>query len=166
MRVADVMTENPICCIPSDTAQVAALIMRDEDVGIVPVVGSDKNRVLVGIVTDRNLCLSVIADRPQVMIAEGEDPTNVPVEKYMTPDVVACLPDDDLEVALNLMEEHRVRRIVVVDQQKIIHGVVSFADLVRRSHIPAERLIEALKRICEPVRTRERPKADSASERA
>ena len=80
MRIADVMTENPICCVPSDTAQVAALIMRDEDVGIVPVVGSDKNRVLVGVVTDRNLCLSVIAERHDVLITEGEDPTNVPIE--------------------------------------------------------------------------------------
>jgi CBS domain-containing protein len=165
MRVADVMTQNPICCVPSDTAQVAALIMRDEDVGIVPVVGSDKNRMLIGVVTDRNLCLSVIADRHQVLIAEGEDPTNVPVEKYMTSNVVTCLPDDDIDRALNLMEENRVRRIVVVDHQKIIHGIVSFTDLVLRSHIPPERLIEALKHIGEPARAGEKPKAESAGER-
>src|SRR5215469_12753265 len=119
MRIADVMTENPICCIPSDTAQVAALIMRDENVGIVPIVGSDKNRALIGIVTDRNLCLSVIADRQNVLMAEGEDPTNVAVERYMTSSVVTCLPDDDVDRALSLMQENRVRRLVVVDQQKI-----------------------------------------------
>jgi CBS domain-containing protein len=164
MRIADVMTENPICCVPSDTAQVAALIMRDEDVGIVPVVGSDKNRVLIGVVTDRDLCLSVIADRQDVFLAEGEDPANVLLERYMNSNVVTCLPDDDVDRALNLMEEHRVRRIVVVDQQKIIHGIVSFTDLVRRSQIPPDRLIGALKQVCQPAQTGEKPKAQFAGE--
>ena len=166
MRIADVMTENPICCVSSDTAQVAALIMRDEDVGIIPVVGSDKNRVLIGVVTDRDLCLSVIADRHDIFIAEAEDPAIVPIERYMTSNVVTCLPDDEVDRALTLMQENRLRRVVVVDEQKIIHGIVSFADLVRRSHVPPDRLVEALKQICEPAGTTAKPKAGSASERA
>jgi len=165
MRIADVMTENPICCIPSDSAQVAALIMRDEGVGIVPIVGSDKNRVLIGVVTDRDLCLAAIAQRHEVLTAEGQDPATVPIERYMTSSVVSCHPDDDLDRALRLMKENRVRRIVVVDEQNVIHGVVSLADLVRRAHIPPEMLVETLAQICEPPANESKAKAESASER-
>src|SRR5260370_12717585 len=151
MRIAQVMTENPICCVPSDTAQVAALIMRDEDVGIVPIVGSDKSRALIGVVTDRDLCLSVIAGRHDVLIAEGKDAASVPLEKYMSTNAIACAPDDDVDRALELMKENQVRRILVIDKQRIIHGVVSIGDLLRRSDISPNLICEALRRICEPV---------------
>jgi len=55
MKVSEIMTTNPACCIPSDAAQTAALIMRDEDTGIVPVVENKGSRKLVGVVTDRDL---------------------------------------------------------------------------------------------------------------
>jgi len=159
------MTQNPICCVPSDTAQVAALIMRDEDVGIVPIVGSDKNRALIGVVTDRDLCMAAIAETRDVLSAEGKDAAGVPVEKYMTSRVVSCHPDDDLDRALQLMKENRVRRIVAVDEQNVIRGVLSFADLLRRSQVPPDILMDAFAQICEPAAGRSKAKAEPAGER-
>ena len=83
MKVSEIMTTNPACCIPSDAAQTAAIIMRDEDTGIVPVVESKGSSKLVGVVTDRDLCIGVIAERPRAL-DPGLDATNAPIEQFMT----------------------------------------------------------------------------------
>ncbi|HSB10739.1 MAG TPA: CBS domain-containing protein [Blastocatellia bacterium] len=156
MLVREAMTGNPTCCIPSDAAQTAAIIMRDEDTGIVPVVESNGSRKLVGVVTDRDLCNSVIAERPRL------DPTNVSIEQCMTSKVIFCKPDDDLGVVLELMQENQIRRILVVDGQGAVQGIVSMADLVNRGELPRGATRETLKSISKPTGESSKPRAESA----
>src|SRR5438128_6093647 len=116
MRIKDVMTKDPGCCLPSDTAQQAASIMRDENAGIVPVVESQQSRRIVGVVTDRDLCMNVVA--------EGRDPRTVLVEECMTTRVVTCKPHDSVEAATHLMSENQIRRVPVIDEPRQLLGIV------------------------------------------
>ncbi len=161
MKVSEIMTTNPACCIPSDAAQTAALIMRDEDTGIVPVVENKGSRKLVGVVTDRDLCIGVIAERPQTTEA-GLDPTNAPIEQFMTAQVVTCSKDRDLEDVFALMRENQVRRVVVVDQKNEIQGVVSLSDLMMRGAVPKGETHQTLKGISMPTGEASKPRAESA----
>src|SRR5262249_45246678 len=145
MRVSHVMTRNPVCCIPSDTAQVAALIMKRVDTGIVPVVDNERDRKPVGLVTDRDLCMAVIAlDETS---ADGPDPMDVALERYMTTKVVSCSPEDNLDRALELMKDNQVRRLLVVDEQNALQGIVSMADLVLRGSVPKRDVRETIEKI-------------------
>ena len=160
MLVREVMTKNLTCCIPSDTAQTAAIIMRDEDTGIVPIVERKGSGKLIGVVTDRDLCIGVIAQRPHG--TEGVNPTNIPVELCMTTQVVCCGAADDVERVLELMQENQVRRVLVVDERNTLQGVVSLADLMNRANVSKGETRETLKRISEPTDEASRPRAQSA----
>ena len=162
MKVSEIMTTNPTCCIPSDAAQTAAIIMRDEDTGIVPVVESRGSRKLVGVVTDRDLCIGVIAERPRAL-EPGLDPTNAPIEQFMTSEVISCGANDDLEDVLDLMKDNQVRRILIVDAGEEIQGVVSFGDLMMRGAVPKGKTRETLKGISQPTGEASKPRADSAN---
>lgn len=162
MRVSEIMTTNPACCIPSDAAQTAAIIMRDEDTGIVPVVENKGSRKLVGVVTDRDLCIGVIAERPRT-VDGGLDPTNAPIEQFMTAEVVTCSSDRDLEDVLALMRENQVRRVLVVDQKNEIQGVVSLSDLMMRGAVPKGETRQTLKSISMPTGEASKPRAESAN---
>jgi CBS domain-containing protein len=150
MRIRDVMTTSPACCIPNDTVIRAARIMKEMDIGVVPVVESDRSRKLVGVVTDRDLCVWVVA--------EGQDPKTVQVQSCMTTHLVSCQPDDAVEIAMDLMREHLIRRILVVDRQGIIQGVVAMADLVRSSDLPPSDIHAVLKQVSEPTAAASRPR--------
>lgn len=166
MQINEVMTTNPVCCLPSDPAQVAAIIMRDEDTGIVPVIENEKSRKVIGVITDRDLCLSVIAEGQTYIMAEGRDPTSVHVEECMTKQLICCSPEDDLERAVELMKENQVRRILFVDGQNIIQGIVSMADVVRRGEMAEGTTHATLEKICEPTGEASRPRAESAKQGA
>jgi len=88
MKVRDVMTPTPACCLATDTAQKVAEILRDQNVGSVPVVQDQESRRLTGIITDRDLCCSVIA--------QGLDPKNTPIERFITRNPVTCREDENL----------------------------------------------------------------------
>src|SRR5262249_344480 len=163
MRVSQVMTMNPVCCIPSDTAQVAALIMKRVDTGIVPVVDNEKDRRAVGVVTDRDLCMAVMAiDEAS---ADGPDPMDVPLEQYLTTRVVSCGPDDEVDQVFELMKDNQVRRVLVVDKQGIIQGIVSMADLVLKGSVRKREARELLKTICQPTGEAAKPRAAHAKAR-
>src|SRR5436309_208326 len=108
MKVREIMTEEPDCCTPDDTAQKAASIMKHGDTGAVPIVRSRSDASLAGIVTDRDLCLGIVA--------EGKDPRTVRVQDCMTDNVIRCKPDDDVQRVLELMGDNQIRRIPVVEQ--------------------------------------------------
>ncbi len=108
------MTSKPILIGGDLLASEAAAIMRDADVGILPVV---KDKILVGIVTDRDLVLKSLADNQ-----------NHPVIDIMTADPVTVSPDDSMEDVRRLMAEKQVRRLVVCDGSSVV-GVVSVGDL-------------------------------------
>lgn len=123
LRCEDVMTRNPRCAAPGDTLVEAIRIMKELDVGFVPVAERDTGRLL-GVLTDRDLALSLLRDMR---------PSELTVNDVMTRDPVACRPGDDILDAARLMEEHQIRRIPVVDNDNILLGVIATADIARRA---------------------------------
>jgi CBS domain-containing protein len=119
MQVSEVMTPEVECASPSTSIQEAARKMRDLDVGPLPVCG-DNDR-LVGMLTDRDIVIRAIA--------EGLDPKTTRIQDMMTPDVIYCFEDQGLEEAAQLMKESQVRRLVVLNRDKQLVGIVSLGDL-------------------------------------
>jgi CBS domain-containing protein len=115
------MTKNPKTCAPTDTVYEVAQLMKSEDVGPIPIAGN--NGKLEGIITDRDIVLKVVA--------EGRDPKTTKLADVMTTDVVTCGANDDIEDALNLMEDRQVRRIAVVESGRLV-GIISQADIATR----------------------------------
>jgi len=107
---------------------MAARVMRREDVGPVPVVNDEQSKQLIGIVTDRDLAIRVVA--------ESRDPNHTRVSDVMTTTIFACRPDDDLSSAIKAMEEHQIRRIPVVDGDGRIAGIISEGDVAMRVYAP------------------------------
>jgi CBS domain-containing protein len=127
--------------------------MRDEDTGIVPVVDDPQRRKVVGVVTDRDLCMRVIA--------ENRMPQDVRVEECMTTRVVSCSSADAIERATELMKENQIRRIPVVDEHGVLQGIVSMADLVERADLKTGETHDTLKKVSEPSTTPSKPRAKS-----
>jgi CBS domain-containing protein len=121
MKIANIMTKRVICCTPTQTAQEAAELMERHDVGALPVISDRDQPFLEGIVTDRDLCCSVL---PQ-----GKSPETILVADLMTQDPVTCTPDDSVGHCEKLMEKHSVQRIPVVDSNGCCIGIVSQVDL-------------------------------------
>ena len=117
----EVMTKKPVCCLPDDLVAKAAQLMKSEHVGSIPVIENEQTRKLVGIVTDRDLALKIVA--------EGLDAKSTKVETVMTRKVVTCHAEDDLQKALDAMSEHQLRRIPVVDDDNKILGIIAQADV-------------------------------------
>jgi CBS domain-containing protein len=113
------MTQSPTTCEPSAAVVEVAKLMAREDVGPIPVVEGDR---LVGIVTDRDLVLRVIA--------EGRNPDQTTVADVISKDLATVSPDDDLDRGLKLMGDKQVRRLPVVEGDRLV-GIVSQADVAR-----------------------------------
>lgn len=120
---SDVMTANPACCLPEDPVSKAAQLMKQENVGVVPVVeGTDRR--LVGMITDRDVVVNLVAN--------GRDVNSAKVADAMSSRLVTCKPEDPIEDALDRMAENQVRRIPVVDASGGILGIISQADIAVR----------------------------------
>jgi CBS domain-containing protein len=140
-KCRDIMTKDPAFCQASDTAVIAAKLMKKHDVGALPVVGNLHTAKLAGIVTDRDLAMKVVT--------AGSDPRTILVQDIMTSKVVTCSPDDDYQIALNLMERHQVKRIPAVDNSGRVVGMISQADVALR--VPeAAKIAEVVKSIAQP----------------
>ncbi len=127
-RCDEVMTKDPICCLADDVVAKAAQIMKDRDIGSVPVIENEHSRKLVGIVTDRDLALQVVA--------YGYDPKTTKVAYVMSHGVVTCRAEDNLQEALDLMSDYQLRRIPVVDNHDQIIGIIAQADVALRGNQP------------------------------
>lgn len=143
-RCRDVMTKNPVCCLGSDKASLAAKLMREHDIGVLPVVLSQANKTLIGIITDRDLAIRVIA--------EDRDAREATVEQIMSRPLLVCSPDDEYQKAIHLMERHQLRRIPQVDNSGRVVGMISQADIALRVHDGAQ-TAEVLTEISRPVPT-------------
>ena len=120
--VKDAMTANP-CTIDADqTVAYAAKMMKDEDVGLAPVVEGQR---LVGTLTDRDIVVRVVA--------EGGDPQTVKVREVASHNLVTVDPQLDLDEALRLMASHQVRRLPVVDEDGRVVGVLAQADVAEHA---------------------------------
>ena len=117
----EVMTKNPACCLPDDLVTKAAQLMKSEHVGSIPVIENEETKKLVGIVTDRDLVLMIVA--------EGLDAKTTKVETVMTRKVVTCHGEDDLQKAVDAMSENQLRRIPIVDDDNKILGIIAQADV-------------------------------------
>lgn len=138
MNIRDVMTPNPRTVSPSDTIQNAARIMRDEDTGALPVVEDGRP---IGMVTDRDIVVRAVADGGQL---------SRPIREIVTTGVVAVTPEMSTREAAELMSEHQIRRLPVVEGERLV-GIVSLGDLAvkdahdRRSGDTLEKVSEGVK---------------------
>jgi len=140
MKVRDVMSKNPVCCTPHDSAQSVARMMRDRNVGAVPVVADGQSRQLIGMITDRDFCCSIVAD--------GLDPRTTTIERFISANPIACRDGENVERCERLMQDHQVRRIPVVDNNGSVIGIVSQADLAL--HDKPERVSKTVAEISRP----------------
>lgn len=121
--IREIMTSK-VCSIDADkSVAYAAKMLRDEDVGLAPIVEGDR---LVGTLTDRDIAIRVVA--------EGRDPEATTVREVASIDLVTVDPQQDLDEALRLMAEHQIRRVPVVEEDGRLVGIVAQADIARQSN--------------------------------
>jgi CBS domain-containing protein len=141
-RLADVMTRHPEVVRPDTSVTEAASLMRDLDIGAVPVCDGSR---LVGMVTDRDIAVRSVAD--------GRDPRLTLVRDVMSSGIAWASQDDPVEDAMRIMKQQQIRRLPIVDDRKHLVGIVSLGDLAVET--ADDRLSgDTLQRISEPARPR------------
>jgi signal-transduction protein with cAMP-binding, CBS, and nucleotidyltransferase domain len=135
-KIRDAMTERPRAVTPETSAVDAARAMATENVGALPILDDDK---LVGIVTDRDLAVRVLAD---------DLDTRTPVGQLASTELVTARPGDDLATAMSLMARHQVRRLVILDEADTVVGMLSMADVAL--HAGDRQTGEVIEDISEP----------------
>ena len=140
MKVRDVMTPDPVCCLMTDSASSVAGLLFKQGVGSIPVVTDHESRKLIGIITDRDLCCGVVAD--------GLDGRTTAIEKFVSMNPVACREGVNLDDCEHLMQEHQVRRIPIVDADGRVMGIVSQADLALKDK--PEKVAKTVAAVSEP----------------
>jgi len=139
MKVHEVMSRGVECVRPDDTLQQAARKMRDLDVGSMPVCDNDR---LAGMITDRDLAVRAVA--------EGWDPKQRHVRDVLSEGVVYCFDDQDVEEAGRVMRERQIRRLVVLNRDKRMVGIVALGDLATKPGAE-DTAGKALEEISEPA---------------
>jgi CBS domain-containing protein len=143
MLIQDLMSTNVRSCRSYESLNAAAHTMWEADVGAVPVL-DDKQRV-VGMLTDRDICMAAYT--------QGRPLSEIVIAESMSRSLVTCSPDDTVAHAEELMREHAVRRLPVVDAQRHLVGIVSMNDLARvvsRSRRGQGELVATMAAICRP----------------
>ncbi|WP_053958548.1 CBS domain-containing protein [Sulfobacillus thermosulfidooxidans] len=136
MKVSEIMTKKVFTVSPSDSIQKAAELMKKVDCGSLPVLENDK---VAAVVTDRDITIRAVA--------EGKGP-DTPVKSVMFSKVVTISPDADAKEAANMMADHQIRRLPVVENGKLV-GILAIADLARVNIFVTESG-QALSEISEP----------------
>ena len=140
MKAQDIMTKNPSCVTPDTKIQEAARLMKDEDVGIIPVVEAHGSKKLVGVITDRDIAIRVVADGASSSGSVGD---------VMTSNIRTSSPDDSIQDVMELMGREQVRRIPIVDRGELV-GIIAQADIVREAD--DKRAEKTVEKISEPGR--------------
>jgi CBS domain-containing protein len=139
MNVSEIMTSDFEMIDSTSSLREAARKMKSLNVGFLPV---QEGTMLIGLLTDRDIVLRGLA--------EGRDADSTQVKDIISSEVVYCFEDDSIEDAVRLMEEHKVRRLIVVDHDRVPVGIVSLGDIAVKTGL--EQLSgEALERISEPA---------------
>src|SRR5262249_46664217 len=120
-RCGDFMTQDPICCMSGESVERAAQLMLAEDVGSIPIVDDSHSRKLIGILTDRDIALRIVA--------ESRDAGQISVREVMTKTPISCASDDDLQRALDTMATNQVRRVPIVDSHNRVVGIIAQGDI-------------------------------------
>jgi CBS domain-containing protein len=126
MKIKEVMTPNAKAIWLTGSLSDAAQLMWQNDCGILPVVKD--GRKVVGLITDRDICMATAI--------RNSDPSSISVEQVMTGEVYAVEPEDELDRALQLMQEHRIHRVPVVNGEGELEGILSMNDVVLRATEP------------------------------
>ncbi len=142
MQASEVMFNEVVCCSRNTSVMNAAGMMREADVGSLLVIDDPTTRRLIGVVTDRDLCLDALG--------EPHDPVLTTVEDCMATDLVTCAPEEDVRKVLAEMAKHQVRRVPVVDRENLVCGIIGVFDLVRHNAVDAAEICTALDRIMAP----------------
>lgn len=121
MRCDEIMSRDAKCVSPDDSVQKAAGLMRDEDIGFLPV--CDEDRRVIGVVTDRDITIRAVA--------EGQ--LDFKVQDCMSEDVLSCAPDEDVLLAEDRMQRAQVSRVVCCDAGGRLLGVISIGDIARQT---------------------------------
>lgn len=141
MKVREIMTQEPMCCIPEDSAQKVAKMLLEHNIGSMPVVLDQQSHKLVGIITDRDLCCSIVA--------QGLDPKTTTIARFITTTPTSCRDGENVEKCEKAMQEHQVRRIPVVDGEGRCIGIVSQADLALKDK--PEKVAKTVAEISKPA---------------
>lgn len=141
-RCRDVMTKDPAWCLSRDPVSNAAQLMKHEDVGSLPVLEEGQRKKVVGVVTDRDVVLNVLA--------ENRPPETTPVADVMSVDPVTCHPDDPLERAVSAMAQHQIRRVPIVNDDGGLVGIIAQADIALNADDETT-TAEVVKRISTPT---------------
>lgn len=141
MNARDIMTADPVCVTPESTVRDAARIMQRESVGVVPVVDNAGSKRLLGVLTDRDIAVRIVA--------EGRG-SEVKVSEIMTSTVTTCRPDDAVDAIMRTMGQEQIRRIPVLDEAGSLVGIIAQADLVLSA--PNEQKVErTIEKISQPA---------------
>jgi CBS domain-containing protein len=124
MKIQDIMSAEPSTVTPDTPITEAARLMKEHNIGMLPVVESEGSRRLVGVVTDRDITIR--------HVAEGHL-SDCPVREAMTDNVSTCKADENVDRVMSLMAQEQVRRIPIVDERGDLVGVVSQADILLES---------------------------------
>jgi CBS domain-containing protein len=122
MKVKDIMCKKAEFLPPTATLKEAAIKMRNVDCGFLPVGQNDR---LIGAITDRDIVIRAFA--------EGKDINKLTVGDVMSKGIQFCFEDDDLKNVIKKMEEHRVRRLVVLNKDKRMIGIISLGDIATKA---------------------------------
>lgn len=134
MKCSDLMKSEIEVMTPRDTVLDAARRMRDHNIGFLPV--CDDGMRVVGTLTDRDIAIRLVAE---------DQPADTAIEQVMSPNVVACRPDEELHAAEAFMAERQVSRIMCVDEEGVLVGVLSLSDIAQRDD--AEHVADTLRRV-------------------
>jgi CBS domain-containing protein len=143
MNIETLMTPNPACCTPDTPIAEVAAMMRQHDCGEIPVVASAKQVALIGVVTDRDIVVRLVAN--------GEDLRTATAANCMTQPAVSLPRDAQISDAIEMMQAHQVRRLPVVNADGEVCGIISQADLAR--HTTSEQTGDLVRDVSEPQRT-------------
>lgn len=125
MKVKDVMTPHPQTIWLTESLTEAASMMWENDCGVLPVV---KDQKVVGMITDRDICMATAIRQ--------SNPSSVSVEEVMTGEVYGVSPEDNIDQALQLMQEHQIRRVPVISPDGELKGILSLNDVVLHAKAP------------------------------
>lgn len=139
MKCKNIMTKSIKTCDYNCSAKEAAQIMKKFNTGAVPVV--DAMNKPLGVITDRDIAVNAVA--------ESNHPENTKVLNLMTKHIISVHEDDSIDVAAQKMKEYKVRRILVVDDEDRLKGIISLADFALQDRNEA---INILEQISEPVK--------------
>jgi CBS domain-containing protein len=144
MKVREVMTKDPSCCTPDTSLEAVARLMVECDCGVIPVVGDLGGKFPIGVITDRDIVTRVIAG--------GKNPLELTARDCMTMPAITVTADTSLQDCCDLLELNQIRRVLIVDRDGHLAGVVAQADVA--AHGSRRLAGELVREVSQPTKAR------------